>query len=55
MLGTESFATHALETDDIKQKMIRNSQLLLSLISSLLLIGVGLMGFGKKTGLAATM
>ena len=32
--------------------MIRNSQLLLSLISSLLLIGVGLNGFGKKTGLA---
>ena len=42
-------------TDDIKQKMIRNSQLLLSIISSLLLIGVGLIGFGKKTGLAATM
>lgn len=39
-------------TDDIKQKMIRNSQLLLSLISSLLLIGVGLIGFGKKTGLS---
>ena len=37
---------------DINQKMIRNSQLLLSLISSLLLIGVGLNGFGKKTGLA---
>ncbi len=33
-------------------KMIRNSQLLLSLILSLLLIGVGLIGFGKKTGLA---
>jgi hypothetical protein len=31
--------------------MIRNSQLLLSLIMSLLLIGVGLNGFGKKTGL----
>ena len=39
-------------SDDIKQKMIRNSQLLLSLISSLLLIGVGLNGFGKKTALA---
>jgi len=39
-------------SDDIKQKMIRNSQLLLSLISSLLLIGVGLIGFGKKTGLS---
>ena len=38
--------------NDINQKMIRNSQLLLSLISSLLLIGVGLNGFGKKTGLA---
>ena len=33
-----------------KQKMIRTSQLLLSLISSLLLIGVGLNGIGKKTG-----
>jgi hypothetical protein len=31
--------------------MIRNSLLLLSLIQSLLLIGVGLNGFGKKTGL----
>jgi hypothetical protein len=39
-------------SDDIKQKMIRNSQLLLSLISSLLLIGVGLNGYGKKTGLS---
>jgi hypothetical protein len=39
-------------TDDIKKKMIRNSMLLLSLISSLLLIGVGLIGFGKKTALA---
>jgi len=42
-------------TDEKKQIMIRNSQLLLSLISSLLLIGVGLIGFGKKTGLAPTM
>jgi hypothetical protein len=32
--------------------MIRNGQLLLSLISTLLLIGVGLIGFGKKTGLS---
>jgi hypothetical protein len=32
--------------------VIRNSQLLLSLILSLLLIGVGLIGFGKRTGLA---
>ena len=39
-------------SDDIKQIMIRNSQLLLSLISTLLLIGVGLNGFGKKTGLS---
>ena len=38
--------------NNINQKMIRNSQLLLSLISSLLLIGVGLNGFGKKTGLS---
>jgi hypothetical protein len=37
-------------SDDIKQNMIRNSQLLLSLIPSLLLIGVGLIGYGKKTG-----
>jgi hypothetical protein len=34
------------------QIVIRNSQLLLSLILSLLLIGVGLIGFGKRTGLA---
>jgi hypothetical protein len=34
--------------------VIRNSQLLLSLIVSLLLIGVGLIGFGKRTGLATT-
>ena len=39
-------------SDDVKQIMIRNSQLLLSLISSLLLIGVGLNGFGKKTGVS---
>ena len=37
---------------DINQIVIRNSQLFLSLILSLLLIGVGLNGFGKKTGLA---
>lgn len=35
-----------------KQIVIRNSQLLLSLILSLLLIGVGLIGNGKRTGLA---
>ena len=39
-------------TNDNAHKMIRNSQLLLGLISSLLLIGVGLNGFGKKTALA---
>ena len=39
-------------SNEITQKMIRNSQLLLSLISTLLLIGVGLIGFGKKTGLS---
>ena len=37
---------------DDKQNMIRNSQLLLSLIPSLLLIGVGLIGYGKKTGVS---
>jgi hypothetical protein len=35
--------------------MIRNSQLLLVVIQSLLLIGVGLIGFGKKTVLTAAM
>jgi hypothetical protein len=35
--------------------VIRNSQLLLVVIASLLLIGVGLIGFGKKTGLTAAM
>jgi hypothetical protein len=38
---------------DINQIVIRNSQLFLSLILSLLLIGVGLIGFGKRTGLTA--
>jgi hypothetical protein len=42
-----------IDTNDINQIVIRNSQLLLSLILSLLLIGVGLIGFGKRTGLAA--
>ena len=41
-----------VDTNDINQIMIR-SQLFLSLILSLLLIGVGLIGFGKRTGLAA--
>jgi hypothetical protein len=40
-------------TTDINQIVIRNSQLFLSLILSLLLIGVGLIGFGKRTGLTA--
>ena len=44
-----------IDTNDINKIVIRNSQLLLSLIPSLLLIGVGLIGFGKKTGLARTM
>ena len=39
-------------SDDIEQNMIRSSQLLLSLIPSVLLIGVGLIGFGKKTGVS---
>ena len=38
---------------DINQIVIRNSQLFLSLILSLRLIGVGLIGFGKRTGLTA--
>jgi hypothetical protein len=42
-------------TNDIDQNVIRNSQLLLIVIQSLLLIGVGLIGFGKKTGLTAAM
>jgi len=43
-----------ISTNDINQIVIRNSQLL-GLIVSLLLIGVGLIGFGKKTGLTAAM
>lgn len=39
---------------DINHIVIRNSQLLLGLISSLSLIAVGLIGFGKRTG-PATM
>ena len=35
--------------------VIRNSQLLLIVIQALLLIGVGLIGFGKTTGLTAAM
>ncbi len=48
---TDRIQTRTNDNDQV----IRNSQLLLSLISSLLLIGVGLIGFGKKTGLTATM
>ena len=40
-------------TNDINQIVIRN-YLLLIVIQSLLLIGVGLIGFGKKTVLTAT-
>ena len=48
---TNSVTHHvSIFDNDTKQTMIRNSQLLLSLISSLLLIGVGLIGYGKKTG-----
>ena len=46
---------HTFATNDIIQIVIRNSQLLLGLISSLLLIGAGLYGFGKKTVLTAAM
>jgi hypothetical protein len=42
-----------IRTNDINQIVIRNSQLLLIVIQSLLLIGVGLIGFGKKTVLIA--
>jgi hypothetical protein len=48
---TKDRLTLATDNNDI---VIRNSQLLLSLITSLLLIGVGLIGFGKRTG-PATM
>ncbi|MEA2762035.1 MAG: hypothetical protein QOD47_1319 [Gemmatimonadaceae bacterium] len=51
MLRNSVIAHVRICTDDINKKMIRNSQLLLSLTQSLLLIGVGLNGFGKKTGL----
>jgi hypothetical protein len=47
---TNDRPTPGTHTNDI---VIRNSQLLLSLIASLLLIGVGLIGFGKRPGLAA--
>lgn len=42
----------SIRTNDTSH-VIRNSQLLLLVIQSLLLIGVGLIGFGKKTGLTA--
>lgn len=41
-----------VRTDDIVHIVINNS-LLLGLILPLLLIAVGLIGFGKKTGLTA--
>ena len=46
---------HTFATNDIIHIVIRNSQLLLGLIPSLLLIGAGLFGFGKKTVLTAAM
>ena len=39
--------------DDIDQIVTYNSQLLLGLILPLLLIAVGLIGFGKRTGVTA--
>ena len=39
--------------DDIEQIVTYNSQLLLGLILPLLLIAVGLIGFGKRTGVTA--
>lgn len=42
-----------IRIDDIDQIVIHNSQLLLGLILPLLLIAVGLIGFGKRTGVTA--
>ena len=42
-----------IRTSDINQIVIRTNQLLLGLILPLLLIAVGLIGFGKRTGLTA--
>ena len=39
--------------DDIEQIVTYNSQLLLGLILPLLLIAVGLIGLGKRTGVTA--
>ena len=54
-LSTRSYAPRQIDftlATEKNQIVIRNSQLLLSLILSLLLIGVGLIGYGKRTGLA---
>jgi hypothetical protein len=48
---TKDRLTPATDNNDI---VIRNTQLLLSLITTLLLIGVGLIGIGKRPGLATT-
>ena len=45
--------THYVRIDDIDQIVIYNSQLLLGLILPLLLIAVGLIGLGKRTGVTA--
>jgi len=50
MLPTDSFHISA---NDINHIVIRTRQLLLGLILPLLLIAVGLIGFGKSTGLTA--
>jgi hypothetical protein len=42
-----------ISTSDINHIVINTSQLLLGLILPLLLIAVGLIGFGKRTGLTA--
>jgi len=46
---------HTFAPTTENQIVIRNSQLLLVVIQSLLLIGAGLIGFGKKTDLTAAM
>ena len=43
----------SIRTDEINQIVIYNSQLLLGLILPLLLIAVGLIGLGKRTGVTA--
>jgi hypothetical protein len=49
---TNSVNCHLCTNHGSKFMMRNSQQLLLSLISTLLLIGVGLIGFGKKTGLS---